>query len=402
MTIETARTMTGMTLKKAVPATIALLLAAVVALIGAPTPVMQADSGDSAEMASTAPSGLTATLTDDGIALAWTPGTTPTSTFQRIDIHVVGADPPWSTRHWIPSADMNTMVYPRVWLAAGRSYTVQVLAMGVVNGDAVVVNRSNVVTVAIPAATALEATSASASQGDTSPTGPGGLQGEAADLTKPNRLTASVVNRQVRLAWTPGTNPNYTSQTVKRREVQVNPVVWTDVSVGVSDSSYTDTTARAGVKYIYRIRASRSNGYGALSNQATVVIPGATDPRDAANPSVFRGIRGVALVWTNPSHPRFNRLTILRRELGVRPISWTDVFQERFGVANGLRVAQPGLGDSASIGSLRQPGKEYINRNYVFRVATIRAEPEGSERTERKTRLSDPVRVTLPVEVVED
>ena len=254
------------------------LLAAAVAmttLMG----VSFAQSAD-ADTASSAPSGLTATLTDSGVALAWTQGTDPAATFQRIEVHAVGVNPPWTTGAWLPSTS-NAWVFqisPVVdpWaLTAGRSYTVQVLAMGVVNGDAVVVNRSNAVTVAIPAVQSEPvAQQASPDPPATQEPAPPATAEPAAPASppaqrNPSALSASVSNGIVTLTWTPGTDSRIVRQVVKRREPRKG---WTNVEVSVSANSYTDATAQSGKRYIYRIQGQRSNGRGGISNVARVAV----------------------------------------------------------------------------------------------------------------------------------
>ena len=87
----------------------------------------------------------------------------------------------------------------------------------------------------------------------------------------PSGLTA-VTGSAVSLSWTLGTNPNYVRQLVKRREVGVVPRDWTEIPVGLSDMSYTDTGLVSGTQYVYRIRAEKANGKGGESNAVTVTI----------------------------------------------------------------------------------------------------------------------------------
>ena len=91
--------------------------------------------------------------------------------------------------------------------------------------------------------------------------------------SEPSGLTAAYANGAVILSWTPGSNPNYVKQVVKRRERGVRPAVWTDFELDASDNTYTDATAVSGKTYIYRVKGLRDNGRGGDSNRATVTIP---------------------------------------------------------------------------------------------------------------------------------
>lgn len=101
----------------------------------------------------------------------------------------------------------------------------------------------------------------------------------ASDTASANRwsgpagLTATLSGGEVGLSWTPGTNPRYVTQTVKRRDPGVRPAVWTDFEVELTASSYTDASVEDGKRYIYRIRAEKANGKGGVSNVARVTIP---------------------------------------------------------------------------------------------------------------------------------
>ena len=69
----------------------------------------------------------------------------------------------------------------------------------------------------------------------------------------------------VDLSWRLGTNPNYVEQVVRRRDLSVRPPVWTEIDVGLADTSYTDTGLTSGKTYRYRVRAYKdraSNKYG--------------------------------------------------------------------------------------------------------------------------------------------
>ena len=92
--------------------------------------------------------------------------------------------------------------------------------------------------------------------------------------TQPEGLTAVISGTNVVLTWTRGENPNYVSQVVRRRVAGVRPEQWTDVTVGVNDTTYTDTTVQSGTKYIYRVHALKNNGVKSeTTNPAYATIP---------------------------------------------------------------------------------------------------------------------------------
>ena len=78
--------------------------------------------------------------------------------------------------------------------------------------------------------------------------------------TQPEGLTAVISGTDVILTWIKGENPNYVSQVVRRRVAAVRPEQWTDVTVGINDTTYTDTTVQPGTRYIYRVHALKNNG----------------------------------------------------------------------------------------------------------------------------------------------
>ena len=88
----------------------------------------------------------------------------------------------------------------------------------------------------------------------------------------PSELEAAVNGTSVGLSWELGTNPNYVRQEVWRREVGVTPLDWTEIAVGLNDTSYTDTGLVGGKQYVYRIRAEKANDKGGESNAVTVTI----------------------------------------------------------------------------------------------------------------------------------
>ena len=79
----------------------------------------------------------------------------------------------------------------------------------------------------------------------------------------------------VDLSWTVATNPNYVRQVVFRRDVAVNPIQWTEIDVGLNDTTYSDTGLTGGVTYRYRVRSYKQlvgGNYGE-SGHAEAVIP---------------------------------------------------------------------------------------------------------------------------------
>ena len=88
----------------------------------------------------------------------------------------------------------------------------------------------------------------------------------------PSNLTGTANGRSVTLNWTAHTNPNYTNQYVWRREAGVTPIDWTEIPIGLNDTSYTDTTMPGESEYVYRIRAEKANGKGGVSNAITLWV----------------------------------------------------------------------------------------------------------------------------------
>ena len=83
-------------------------------------------------------------------------------------------------------------------------------------------------------------------------------------------------NRQggdTRHTHTADTNPNYVTQIVRRHIAGANPLSWTDSTVGINDTTYSDTTAVSGTTYVYRISALKANSKGGVSNAITIQVP---------------------------------------------------------------------------------------------------------------------------------
>ena len=126
----------------------ALLLAAALG-IAVSASATHANSGESADTAGAAPSGLTATYADGHLTLTWTKGTDATYLKQFIENRVAGATPAdwWIT---VAPTDMESFTLPAEMTVAGTTYDFRVSGAKLVNGVVTSVASSNVVTVAIP------------------------------------------------------------------------------------------------------------------------------------------------------------------------------------------------------------------------------------------------------------
>ena len=71
----------------------------------------------------------------------------------------------------------------------------------------------------------------------------------------PEGLVAVVNGTTVNLSWTAATNPNYVRQVVFRRVAGVSPMQWTEIPVGLNETTYTDTGLTSGITYRYRVRS---------------------------------------------------------------------------------------------------------------------------------------------------
>ena len=91
----------------------------------------------------------------------------------------------------------------------------------------------------------------------------------------PEGLVAVVNGTTVNLSWTAATNPNYVRQVVFRREAGVSPMQWTEIPVGLNDTTYTDTGLTSGITYRYRVRSYKQlvDGNYGESGHAEAVIP---------------------------------------------------------------------------------------------------------------------------------
>ena len=101
---------------------------------------------------------------------------------------------------------------------------------------------------------------------------PGGLTCPSEGVP-PSMLTLTLSGTEVTLTWTAATFNDITSQQVRRRTPGNKQ--WTDFTIGVTDTSWTDTSAVSGTSYIYRIQAkgSKTGENGRMSNRQVVSVP---------------------------------------------------------------------------------------------------------------------------------
>ena len=170
----------------------------------------------------------------------------------------------------------------------------------------------------------------------------------------------------VYLTWTPGSNPNYVKQVVKRREVGVRPAQWTTFDVASSASEYTDASVQPCNRYIYRVQGVKSNGKGAISNRVELSVPGECVPSGLAA-DVKNGV--VTLSWTPSVAGGIAKQVVKRREAGVRPAQWTT-------------------SDVASSASEYTDASVQSGKQYIYRVQVVRGNDQS--------RLSRPVSVRVP------
>ena len=101
---------------------------------------------------------------------------------------------------------------------------------------------------------------------------PGGLTCPSEGVP-PSMLTLTLSGTEVTLTWTAATFNDITSQQVRRRTPGNKQ--WTDFTIGVTDTSWTDTSAVSGTSYIYRIQAKgpKTGENGRMSNRQVVSVP---------------------------------------------------------------------------------------------------------------------------------
>lgn len=310
----------------------AVLLAVATMMVTIGVTIAQSDDADTQTTAATE---LSAALVgnDSTVRLTWTPGQDlPEGYAQLVTYRDASVSPANWTAWVIPlTSTSSTGISTKDRFLPGETYIFQVAV--VMSEDPVVWGFSNEVSLTMPE----EASAASAQSWELS-------NSPSADghRTNPRGLTATRVDGGVRLDWTPGTNPNFVKQIVRRRVAEITPVVWTDVEVEVSSSTFTDTTVTPGEPYIYRVRAEKINGVGSVSNSAGITAPGAVDTRVARDLSVEietefvltigggENVEFVVMRWTAPPHPSYTRMDVRRRVDGVRPASWTNLMAPNY------------------------------------------------------------------------
>ena len=264
-------------MKNLATVSIAALLAFMVAATAGVGLTVAQSSEESATSA--APSNLTATYTEGRLTLRWTKGTDLTYTEQVVEWRESGVTPiRWSTGG-MPTG-WEILDFPLSVLDAGTTYVFRMGGAKLKDGFIQGVAYSNEVTVTIPAAEAAEEEASPQPESQTKPTATATTAPEAPAPAaapppppaqrRPSALSATVADGAVTLSWAPGTHPGIVKQVVKRREPRGR---WTDVEVGVSANSYTDTTVQSGKRYIYRIQGQKSNGRGPISNVARINVP---------------------------------------------------------------------------------------------------------------------------------
>ena len=174
-------------------------------------------------------------------------------------------------------------------------------------------------------------------------------------------LEATVSDGEVRLTWTPADSQTYVAQYVLRKEPGGG---WGFIKGfgSVSQTEYTDTSVEAGRKYLYRVKAIRSNGAAKISGVAKVTIPASPGaPVSNPKPSGLTATAAegeVTLNWTHSDNPDFVKQVLKRRESEVRPAVWTTAELE------------------ASVSSYRDSSVE-SGRQYIYRVQAVAANNRG-------------------------
>ena len=101
---------------------------------------------------------------------------------------------------------------------------------------------------------------------------PGGLTCPSEGMP-PSMLTLTLSGTEVTLNWTAATFNDVQSQIVRRRTPGNDR--WTDFTIGVNDTSWTDASVVSGTSYIYRIQAkgAKTGENGRMSNRQVVSVP---------------------------------------------------------------------------------------------------------------------------------
>ena len=88
----------------------------------------------------------------------------------------------------------------------------------------------------------------------------------------PSMLAYTLSGTELTLTWTASTYTDTISQRVRRRQQGED---WTDFNIGTGITTWTDTSAVSGTKYIYRVQAPgpSTGDNGRMSNRQVVTIP---------------------------------------------------------------------------------------------------------------------------------
>ena len=215
------------------------------------------------------------------------------------------------------------------------------------------------------------------------------------DPTRPNNLTAEIVDDAVALSWNaPSEDGDSVDgyQVIRRKPGEDAKGVFHVIEddTGDTQTSYTDTTAtEAGAAYTYRVKARRGNALSGWSNYVRVDLPEEeqptptptptpapeTDPVDLAPSNLATGVvdNGVSLTWDAPSEDAdtVTGYQVLRRDLG-------DQEQDKV-----TPLADTGGAGTAYVDTTVQAGDRYIYRVKAYR---------GTE----TSRWSNQANVTLP------
>ena len=184
------------------------------------------------------PTELTAEVAGEQIYLSWDPGDNTNYVHQLVRRRKAGQNPLVWTDFQIPT---RAATYTDTTALPGITYIYRVMAVKNNNLGA----DTNAAEASIPAPPKMP----------------------------PTDLEGTVSGTTVSLTWTAQTNPNYVTQIVRRRIAGVNPLSWTNFTVGINDTTYSDTTAVSGTTYVYRISALKANGKGDVSNAITIQVP---------------------------------------------------------------------------------------------------------------------------------
>ena len=374
-------------MKRIYPVALAVMLVAAFAVFMANTSMAHADEGNAD---SSAPSGLTATYDqeEDRVDFTWTPGTNPDYTAQMV-LGKESSEADWSMLFYLESTIWSSASYS---FDQGKSY-VFVVAGVVSNNPLTYEGYSNEVTVTIPPAEGPSALGQQQSSCEVT-TVPAPDPSVPTRITRPSNLTAdaSVVG-EICLRWTPGHNPNYDKQVVRRRLIETSDWIDIDTLTDVRQSSYLDTTGDPGGRYLYRVSALKDNDNGGSTRiaRATVLHDTISDNRIATlrsvrftlPPGAVGELLGqVRVGWNMPRHPSYVYYRLQSRELGFRPATFTTVIGGPFRA--GVRL-------TATVGVR-------VDRDYVFRMETA-----VSDADDARSRISEPAKVyTSPPAEQED